>query len=205
MNIIWLKEPNYFSFDTFHICDRILGGDDMKNIKFMKAMWADRGDIYHLIERAKESLKRDCIDQWQNGYPDMQVVEDDILNKQCFVVKKTTKVIASVVIIVGIEKNYCNIYEGKWKNDGDYATIHRIVIDEAYQHSEVSKFLMEEIKRYCKNYVNRILVDTHEENMRMIKFLLHNAFDYCGIIYLENGDKRVGYEYNFNEIKHEME
>ena len=42
--------------------------------------------------------------------------------------------------------------------------------------------------------VTSIKIDTHEDNEPMRRSLIKNGFDYCGIIYLTDGNKRVAYE-----------
>ena len=37
-------------------------------------------------------------------------------------------------------------------------------------------------------------IDTHEENKGMQKLIAQIGYDYCGVILLENGDKRLAYE-----------
>lgn len=39
-----------------------------------------------------------------------------------------------------------------------------------------------------------IKADTHNDNLAMQKVLKKNGFQYCGIIYLEDGSKRMAYE-----------
>ena len=39
-----------------------------------------------------------------------------------------------------------------------------------------------------------IKVDTHKQNESMKKMLSNNGFQYCGIIFLEDGSERVAYE-----------
>ena len=38
----------------------------------------DLGKIMELIDQAKAFLKRNGVDQWQNGYPDQTCIEEDI-------------------------------------------------------------------------------------------------------------------------------
>ena len=42
--------------------------------------------------------------------------------------------------------------------------------------------------------VTSIKIDTHEDNEAMRRSLIKNGFDYCGIIYLTDGNPRVAYE-----------
>ena len=39
-----------------------------------------------------------------------------------------------------------------------------------------------------------IRIDTHEDNKPMRRFLEKCGFKFCGIIYLEDGSKRLAYE-----------
>ncbi|WP_455539180.1 hypothetical protein [Terrisporobacter sp.] len=45
--------------------------------------------------------------------------------------------------------------------------------------------------------VHSIKIDTHEKNISMQNLLKKNNFEYCGIVYLEDGGKRVAFEKNF--------
>ena len=46
--------------------------------------------------------------------------------------------------------------------------------------------------------VPSIKVDTHENNIPMQSLLKKNGFEYCGVVYLEDGGKRVAFEKNFS-------
>lgn len=54
---------------------------------------------------------------------------------------------------------------------------------------------MNDAEKICtQNKVYSIKVDTHENNKPMQRLLEKLGYEYCGIIYLENGDKRVAFE-----------
>lgn len=42
--------------------------------------------------------------------------------------------------------------------------------------------------------VHSIKIDTHEENISMQRLLKKNKFQYRGVIYLEDGNKRIAFE-----------
>ena len=48
---------------------------------------------------------------------------------------------------------------------------------------------------YCKGFADSIRIDTHEENKVMQRHILSKGFKRCGIIYLENGDPRIAYQW----------
>jgi RimJ/RimL family protein N-acetyltransferase len=55
--------------------------------------------------------------------------------------------------------------------------------------------MLEQIEEIClERGVHSIKVDTHEENLSMQKLLEKNGFAYCGVIYLEDHSKRIGFE-----------
>ena len=46
----------------------------------------------------------------------------------------------------------------------------------------------------CFEMFQNLRIDTHRDNIPMQKVLKRNGFEYCGIIYLENGDERLAYQ-----------
>ena len=42
--------------------------------------------------------------------------------------------------------------------------------------------------------IKNIRVDTHKDNKSMQGLLLKNNYKYCGVIYLEDGSKRIAFE-----------
>ena len=64
------------------------------------------------------------------------------------------------------------------------------------KYSNISeKEIIKYAEEVCKqNDIHSIKVDTHEQNIPMQNLLKKNGFEYCGIIYLEDGGKRVAFE-----------
>ena len=47
----------------------------------------------------------------------------------------------------------------------------------------------------CKERgIPSIKIDTHEQNLGMQHILRKNGYTYCGVIYVEDGTKRLAYE-----------
>lgn len=42
--------------------------------------------------------------------------------------------------------------------------------------------------------IKSIRIDTHQDNKSMQRLILKNNFEYCGIIYVEDGSERLAYE-----------
>lgn len=153
----------------------------------------DIEDIMKIIDQAKVFLNANNINQWQDGYPNVETIKNDILKQQLYVVKENEFVVG-LFALIDYEKTYDHIYEGEWLNDSNYIAVHRIAILNEYKGKGVAKYIFDQLK---KEY-NHIRVDTHELNINMQKCLLKNDFKYCGIIYLDRAEsdtKRLAYEY----------
>ena len=140
-------------------------------------------------------LKSQNVPQWQNGYPNPERIIQDIELNESFVCEKDGKVIGTAVLSLRNEPTYDVIYDGQWLTDGAYGVIHRIAIHNNYKGYGVAARFVEEIEKMCTNKgIKAVRVDTHEMNKSMRRMVEKNGFNYCGVIYLENGDPRVAYE-----------
>ena len=164
-------------------------------MEFRKALKADIPSIMGIIKQAQDYLKDQNIDQWQNNYPNVGTIENDINNGNSYVLLKDNLVVGTVAIIFTGEKTYDSIYNGQWISHGPYAVIHRIAIDLNHKGLGLSSMILEDIEKLChdKN-IKSIKVDTHKQNIPMQKFLQKDNFQYCGIIYLESGNERIAFE-----------
>lgn len=155
--------------------------------------------VLEIIEDAKKTIKELGIDQWQNGYPNRDVIENDIKDEKSFVLEKDGNILGTVVVAFEKENSYENITEGQWLTDGYYFVIHRLAVDTNYKNNGIATKILELIEEKIKNTnIKSIKVDTHEGNIPMRKFLEKNGFIQCGVIYLENcqenDSKRIAYE-----------
>ncbi|MBU3161166.1 GNAT family N-acetyltransferase [Clostridium frigoris] len=164
-------------------------------MEFRKAVETDTNDIMSIIMQAQAYFKKHGINQWQNNYPNVEIIRNDTNNKNGYVLLKGDNIVATAAISFDGEKTYDSIYEGQWISDNEYAVIHRIAVDNNYKGLSLSSQIIKNTEQICLSKgVYSIKVDTHEENLSMQKMLKKNKFQYCGIIYLENGSKRIAYE-----------
>ena len=81
-----------------------------------------------------------------------------------------------------------NDLDGEWKNSAPYGAIHRIAVK--YHGRGIVDFCFRE----CFLRFPNLKIDTHRDNIPMQKCLKRAGFEYCGIIYLANGDERLAYQ-----------
>jgi RimJ/RimL family protein N-acetyltransferase len=150
-----------------------------------------------IFSEARESIGRLGIDQWQNGYPNAEVLREDIANGFSYAVREEEKddIIATFCLKEDEEPTYKQIYGGSWINSEESFALHRIAICNAKKGSGVANAIVEFILGKCRdNNVPSLKVDTHEGNLPMRRMLERNGFEYCGIIYLLDGAERLAYQ-----------
>lgn len=128
--------------------------------------------------------------QWVNGYPGRDLLKSDIENGRLFVIEEENAVHGVFAFFLGEDPTYGLIEDGQWPNHEPYGTIHRIASDGA------AKGVLAKALAFALEKTDQVRADTHQDNLPMQRALLKNGFQRCGIIYLENGDPRIAYQYS---------
>lgn len=163
-----------------------------------KSVKSDIPRIMDIIKQAQAYFKEQNIDQWQNGYPNEEVINNDIEKEQSYIMIKDNEILATTVISFQKELSYKNIVNGKWLTNEDYGVIHRIAVDNNYKGLGISNKIIKCAEEIClEKGIHSIKVDTHEKNISMQNLLKKNGFKYCGIIYLADGAERIAFEKTF--------
>ena len=128
--------------------------------------------------------------QWLEDYPSEELLHEDIAFGDSFVCLVDDRIVATFVLRGGEDPTYLKIYEGAWKNDKPYATIHRIA------SSGKMKGVFHAVMQFARQRYQNIRIDTHQDNQVMQRAILKEGFQYCGIIYCWPGEegKRVAYQ-----------
>lgn len=171
-------------------------------MNFRKSEPKDVNRILEIIEMAKEELKKMKLNQWQNGYPNRNSIENDIKKGISYVLETRidgkNKVVATIALSPEKETPYSKI-DGKWLTCGDYVVIHRIAVDKNVKNQGIATKLLEFSQDVClKNNIFSLRADTHENNEPMRRILEKQNFKYCGVIFLDRepdiGAKRIAFE-----------
>lgn len=164
-------------------------------MEFRKAAGSDAARIMDIIRQAQDYLKNRGINQWQNNYPNIDTVINDIRANYGYVLENGGMVVGTVAAAFDGEKTYDTIYDGQWLSDGRYAVIHRIAVDPVFKGSGMAAEMVKFIEEMCiSRDVHSIRADTHRENAPMRRMLEKNGFQYCGVIYLADKNERIAYE-----------
>ncbi|MEG1428056.1 MAG: GNAT family N-acetyltransferase [Oscillospiraceae bacterium] len=152
--------------------------------------------ILEIYQSAVDALRESGIDQWQNGYPNETSARRDIDLGISRICEDEGKIVATAAAYVGNELTYDRIFEGAWCTDSrEYGIVHRIAVSPEFKKGGIASRFMEFTAELAKKSgVNSLRCDTHRNNFLMQKTLKKNGYVYCGIIYLEDGAERFGYE-----------
>lgn len=165
----------------------------MKNFTFRKAVIEDKDSIWNIIQQAILRRKSDGSNQWQDGYPNEDSIENDITNEFGFVLVDEERIIGYCAVIINFEPAYDGI-EGKWLTNDDFVVIHRIAIDENYLGQGLSGKIIENVENFAKeNNIFSVKVDTNFDNIPMMKIFEKRGYQYCGEVYFR-GSARRAYE-----------
>ncbi len=147
---------------------------------------AAAADIY---AEAREYMKsRGNPDQWRDGYPSAKEIREDMTEGASYVCEDGGEVVAVFYYKEVDDPTYLNIFKGEWKNALPYAVIHRIAVK--HHGRGIVRFCFDECFKLCPN----LKIDTHRQNLPMQSALAKAGFEYCGIIYLEDGGERLAYQ-----------
>lgn len=163
-------------------------------MEFRKTIKSDVNNVMKIIKQAQDYFKSQGVDQWQNGYPNEETIENDIKNDESYVLEKDGEIVATTMLTFNGEPTYDSI-QGKWLSNDKYATIHRVAVDNTHKGNGLSSQIIKYVEKNCLDKgIHSIKVDTHEDNTSMQRLLEKNDFKYCGVIYLEDDSKRIAFE-----------
>lgn len=154
----------------------------MNNLIFRKAILEDIIQVKEVYNYAYNHMKDEGnINQWSD-YISFEKGVINYINNDCFyVVIEENEIVGFFALIYGIDITYNDIRNGKWVNNDEYVTIHKIAV-KYYQRKLASKILSYIIDKIKKENINNIRIDTHKKNISMQTFLNKNGFIHCGEI-----------------------
>ena len=155
-----------------------------------KSTLADLPTILNLRDQAREIMRSyGNTFQWPDGYPRDDMFKKDIeVGGSHVMLDEEGRIVGTFAMLPSPEVTYNKIYNGQWLDDEPYHVIHRIA------STSESHGILDALLDYCESQVNNIRIDTHEANIIMRKGLEKHGYQYCGIIYLLDGNERLAFQ-----------
>lgn len=159
-----------------------------------KAALCDMEAILEVYRYARRQMRLNGNpDQWGENYPSPEMVENDIMQGNSYVVEEAEEIVGVFAFIPGEDPTYRRIEDGAWLNEQPYGTIHRIA------GSGRGKGIFRQCTGFCEARAANVRIDTHERNLIMQHLLEENSYQKCGRIYVADGSPRIAYQKEVKE------
>ncbi len=163
------------------------------NYQFRKAQISEISQIWIVLQKAILRRKVDGSNQWQDGYPNLAIVQKDIEKEYGFVLTDGKAIIGYCAIMINEEPAYLGI-DGKWLTNDDFLVFHRVAISEAYLGKGFAKKMMAYIEEFAsQNGIYSVKADTNFDNFAMMNIFEKLGYAYCGEVFFR-GSPRKAYE-----------
>lgn len=166
---------------------------EKRSLVFRKPTLEEVDNIVEIIKYAVKRLGDTGISQWQNGYPNKEVVLQDIENGVARVLCEKEKILAYGALVFTGEKAYDDLKGGEWiLQTQNYATIHRACVSNSCLGEGYGKLFMIFAENEAKQTSDSIRIDTHPDNKIMQGLVASLHYEYCGKVMYES--VRLAYE-----------
>ena len=125
--------------------------------------------------------------QWGTSYPSQSMLWEDIENHRLYVVEAEGTIHGVFFFCIGEDACYNRIYEGQWRSDCPYGTIHRIAGDG-------SGGILKAAVSFGNTQISHLRIDTHADNWVMQNAVAALGFSRRGIVYMEDDTPRIAYD-----------
>ena len=158
-----------------------------------KAQIPEAEIIWQILQQAIERRRKDGSNQWQDGYPNLEVVKTDISLGKGYVLEIDNAIAAYAALVFNDEPAYDEII-GDWLTIDDFLVIHRVAVSDDFLGKGIAVLLFQKLEDFAKEHqVFSIKVDTNFDNLAMLHILEKLNYQYCGEVYFR-GSARKAFE-----------
>jgi len=157
-----------------------------------KALIYDIDIIMRIYEDARAFMRSiGNGSQWGDNSPPLDKIVSNINSGDLYVCvdeNKTGEIAGVFYFKVEEEPTYKRIDSGAWLNNEPYGVVHRLA--GSRNAKGIGAFCLD----WCEKQYGNIRIDTHRDNIVMLKVLEKAGYTYCGIIYVANGSERLAFQ-----------
>src|SRR4051812_24764458 len=163
----------------------------MTDYHFRKATITEITPIWEILQLAILRRKEEGSNQWQDGYPNPEVVQKDIEKGSGFVLTDGETIVGYCAVLINEEPEYAKI-EGKWLTNDDFVVFHRVAISEKYLGKGCAQKIIGCIEDFAlQNNIHSVKADTNFDNFAMIKIFEKLGYSFCGYVYFRGGQRKA--------------
>jgi len=154
--------------------------------------------LLDILAEAKALLRQRGIDQWQDGYPNEEILRADLARGELFTVCHGDEPAGFFVLSGREEPGGGEITDGKWTADLPFAVLHRCAEAAKYRGTGLADKMLALAEQQARALGRKALrTGTHRKNKAMLRLLRENGYRYRGNIRwpVEAGHDDVGQAY----------
>ena len=153
---------------------------------------SDIAELARIYEEARSFMRETGNPtQCRRAYPDEATVLSDIAEKRLYKVVSGEEILGVFCFFVGNEPTYDKIYDGEWGSAAPCGVIHRVAVASSARGKGIASTAFAYAAASCPY----IRIDTHRDNAPMQRALEKFGFVRRGLIYLQNGDERIAFDF----------
>ncbi|PKP14734.1 MAG: GNAT family N-acetyltransferase [Bacteroidetes bacterium HGW-Bacteroidetes-23] len=161
------------------------------NHQFRKATTTDTPQIWIILQNAILRRKADGSNQWQDGYPNPEIIQQDIEKGIGYVLTDGEIIIGYSAVLINDEPEYENL-QGEWLTNSDFVVFHRVAIAQEYIGQNLSKKMIDFIAEFAlNNNIHSLKADTNHDNYAMMNIFEKSGFVFCGIVHFRGSPRRA--------------
>lgn len=158
---------------------------------FKKAEKADIQDIWHILEDAIQLRKNEGSAQWQDGYPNLTVINNDVSKGAGYILTEEDTIIGYCAILINDEPEYSNI-KGNWLTQENFIVFHRVAISKNHLGKGLAQLMLKFIEQVAlEKNIYSIKADTNFDNIGMLKIFEKLGYTYCGEVSFRGSSRKA--------------
>ena len=141
--------------------------------------------IIALTKACAKDLHNNGINQWDENYPNLESITNDIQTGTLFTYKLGNEIVGIVVLNETQDEEYREI---NWRTplDSKNIIVHRLAVLPGHQGKGIARKIMDFAEEFAvKNNYDSIRLDTFSQNPRNQKFYLNRGYLELGSVYLK--------------------
>lgn len=149
------------------------------NLSFRIAEQKDLSKIFSMFKRSIMLMESQGIYQWDEIYPNEDILFEDISKKQLYICYMDNKFVSAFVLNKEYDKEYDS---GDWKyTDGEYIIVHRLCVDSKLQNCGIGYASMSVAERIAKSMgAESLRLDCFSENPFALRLYRNLGYEVTG-------------------------
>lgn len=146
---------------------------------------SDIDAIVQLTRDCGKHMRDNGIDQWDEDYPDRDVLMHDLATETLFAYREKENVIGIIVLNESQDKEYKEVNWSTSEEDRNIV-VHRLAVHPDKQGKGIGRTLMDFAEQWAKDHhYDAIRLDTYSQNPRNQKFYTNRGYSDLGPVFLK--------------------